>query len=525
MSSTRTSLWQTWSRRECLVFGLHALVVVLTAIRSEQPFQLDEHFQIIEFASFKLGMTPEHLLPWEYKEGIRGWFLPTLAMGPLALTRALGGSIGTALALWRVISGIFAVYALYKLLAVSRSWYADRKDATRHQIIVLSTAFLPYLAARPTSENYSGSFFLLGFSLVVGATERERTRSTKMLEAGLWFGLAFVARMQCAPMLLGIFAWWFVYRPADRKSAAWLVLGGVLANLAVLPIDSWGYGHLSLPVWGYIRANIIDGVAAKFSVEPWYAYAYLPVGNAFIVSALVAYICTVAVWVRIRNHPLTWVMLPSLVFHSLLGHKEERFLFPLAPLAASCVPLLLQSWPRLSPLLQSRIARSLWIVALFPTLIAMLYPFHWHQQASRARAENDLVPASAKLFHAGTYPSYFPIYRSEWREYAWDPNMCCLHAGDFWMTNGTAKPPADAKLVRQELPRLVPASMQDAVSAWSIRMHPKAGDLIRELRWWSLYRIDQDQANCPRPAAEVTPDDACCKRIHYVPISTARPTH
>src|SRR3954466_11531010 len=53
-----------------------ALVVIVTAWFSETFYFPDEHYQILEFMAFKLGITPASELPWEYGAHIRPWFQP-----------------------------------------------------------------------------------------------------------------------------------------------------------------------------------------------------------------------------------------------------------------------------------------------------------------------------------------------------------------------------------------------------------------------------------------------------------------
>ena len=49
------------------IYIIGALVFILTAWFSVGYNQFDEHFQILEFAGLKLGLTEKENLPWEYK--------------------------------------------------------------------------------------------------------------------------------------------------------------------------------------------------------------------------------------------------------------------------------------------------------------------------------------------------------------------------------------------------------------------------------------------------------------------------
>ena len=59
---------------------LIALVIYCsTAYNSHGYIQEDEHYQIIEFAQLKLGLTQQHDLPWEYHQQMRSAFQPMIA--------------------------------------------------------------------------------------------------------------------------------------------------------------------------------------------------------------------------------------------------------------------------------------------------------------------------------------------------------------------------------------------------------------------------------------------------------------
>jgi hypothetical protein len=507
-------LFDKWSRTEKLCLLVHLVVVVWTAWVSEMPFQLDEHFQIVEFASYKHGWTPAAHLPWEFRAGIRGWLVPMLAWGVTGIGHGVGFSIGNSLAVWRVAAALFATFALVRLIVVTAP--SDGPRAKRHTLIVLTTAFLPYLAARAGSEGLSASFFAVGLSLLVSepATLRRATLS------GFLFALAFAARMQSAVMILGISLWHLYTYRNYRNALSGLLLGGALGTLLQLPIDYWGYGRFSLPMLGYVRINIVEGVAAKFSTAPWYAYLYLPVGNVFIVSALIAYIASILVWIRFPKHPLTWAMIPSLALHMALSHKEERFLFPLAMFAACAIPLAIgsesnQAWVRsLARLTISKPARVLWLCALVPAFATMLHTFHWNHDATRARAEAEHVPPGAKLFLDRLGPTYYPIYRLTPRlEFPWDPAHCTLREGDYFATDRS--PPAPATLVWSELPSFVSRDTQERLYEWTVAATNRIGEPIHPVRWVSIYRIT---------APLELPNDGKCVPIVFQPIATQPPS-
>ena len=75
-------------RRACL--GL--LLIAVAAVRSEGHYRSHEHFQTIEFASFKLGRTPAEALPWEFRAQLRSWPQPGLYVVLARAASAVGVS-------------------------------------------------------------------------------------------------------------------------------------------------------------------------------------------------------------------------------------------------------------------------------------------------------------------------------------------------------------------------------------------------------------------------------------------------
>ena len=69
---------------------LGALALSIAAIFSIGPFHADEHFQILEFAGWKLGITPETDLTWEFGARLRPALQPAMAVMVHRLMNAVG---------------------------------------------------------------------------------------------------------------------------------------------------------------------------------------------------------------------------------------------------------------------------------------------------------------------------------------------------------------------------------------------------------------------------------------------------
>src|SRR5271168_2644570 len=89
-----------------------ALVVyITTAWCSEGYYHPDEHFQILEFADYKLGRIPTGDLPWEFSSHIRPGLQPFLAISAIRATEFIGiTNPFTQAFLMRLVTGLLCLW-------------------------------------------------------------------------------------------------------------------------------------------------------------------------------------------------------------------------------------------------------------------------------------------------------------------------------------------------------------------------------------------------------------------------------
>lgn len=158
-----------------------------------------------------------------------------------------------------------------------------------------------------------------------------RKVARRLIAAGACHALAVCPRFQCAPALPGAALWlnrgyWARWR--------WLLMGGVpVAQLAGGVLDTVTWGLLFQSIWLYAPRNVWQGVSEGFGVQPWYYYlremewlwhAALPLA-AFAVAGAV------------RRPALALTAVLVVVSHSVMGHKEYRFIY----LALAIAPVLI----------------------------------------------------------------------------------------------------------------------------------------------------------------------------------------
>jgi len=324
--------------RPWLAAALLIVATVACSFRAYLYFSTDEHFSIVEFAGVKLGWSRTTDLPWDYAGAIRPWLQPSLYFLVAKVAHALGvDSHFHQVALFRLATGLFCCGA-YVALA-TRNAPELRRDA-------LLLAFLPYVFTRTSAEALGGGLLVLAWLAYfpsARAGEDARTpapEDRRWFLAGALFGLAFDVRPQTALFAVGLFAWSLVHE-RERSARGWtaLCLGGACALGALVLVDRWGYGRWVVSPYRYFVANIIDGMASSFGTSPFYAYAYLPLENAFAPLALYAILVTILAAVRNPRHPAVWAVGLFIAVHSAIPHKEDRFLLPVAPFVAVLLPL------------------------------------------------------------------------------------------------------------------------------------------------------------------------------------------
>jgi len=316
-------------------------------------YHWDEQFQILEATHHVLSRSEFRDLPWEFQAELRPWLQPmTLAAFAHALSLFGITDPFTWAFFFRLFSAGLGLASVFGLLLSVQSRLSPSPWRLA-AVLSASLWFLPFLHVRVSSESWSGSCFFLAFALLVPRVIRRDFPTKKIgFLVGWLLALAFEFRYQSAILGAGLILW-SLYNLGQPSLAqfrqVWIpILTGMILGLGVGVIaDDLGYGHWCFPAYRYFVANLLEHRAAQYGTSPWWEYFRLlafrsspPLGLLILFSAVLTF------WYRPR-HPLTWTLLPFFLIHCFIGHKELRFLFPLA----DTVPLLFclagESWEKL----------------------------------------------------------------------------------------------------------------------------------------------------------------------------------
>jgi hypothetical protein len=304
--------------------ALAGLLVLAFALRAgaallwPNVYWPDEIFQSLEPAHRLL--YGYGVVSWEWRLGARSWLFPGLLAGVMKLSAPLGpGSTGY------VLGTTLALSALGSLPAWA-AWRIARRRTGPGAALLAAFACavwceLVYFAPKALNEVAAGH--VLAAAVALAPVAGRVPARGRLFAVGLLFGLVVALRPHYGPAVLVGIA--LAYRAEPRRVAAPLLLGaGVCFALAgLLDALTWG-----VPFHSYLRnphENLVNRRSFGYGTEPFYGYlkSFLRVWTIGFVPLLLLF-----AW-GARRHPLpAWLAALALLLHSLIPHKEYRFVQP-----------------------------------------------------------------------------------------------------------------------------------------------------------------------------------------------------
>ncbi|MFB6264722.1 MAG: hypothetical protein ABEL76_14025 [Bradymonadaceae bacterium] len=284
----------------------------------------DETFQSLEPAHWWIFGYGK--LTWEFQEGARNWLFPGFLAVVMRATEALGpGS-------WGYLIGVRSVLAAASLVPAAAAYlWARHEDSVPYgwlaPVVPLVWMDLVYFAPKAFYESFTAHLLVGAIYLV----RHDRRSWWRAVTGGILLGLCCVSRIQLAPAALALAAAipLFADHPHERFSA---LVTGFAVGFGIggfLDMVTWGAPFQTVIV--NYHSNVIEDQASVYGTAPWTAYfewmwQVSPAGFALLGVALVAGL--------FRYPTLAWPALALLAAHSVIGHKEYRFLYPFVVLGA-----------------------------------------------------------------------------------------------------------------------------------------------------------------------------------------------
>jgi GPI mannosyltransferase 3 len=402
---------------------IFACALALTAWLSLGYLHPDEHFQILEALNWLKG-TRSDLPAWEFQAAIR-------PLTQVYIFRFLDFFIPSSSPF--TVSFIFRLLMGFASFAALR-FYFQKKNCSHHALYLL--CFVPFLLVRNSSENFSMMFLCWGMACF------HKYNATLYRWGALFFAIAFVTRFQTAllsaPFMVASFLMARDQTACERlKLFAQVALVTIVSLGAGFLIDSYGYGRWVWTPWNYFEVNLIQGKAQEFGVDPWYEYfLYWIKLHPFITIPLLG--LSLSSLIRnFRTQAEASAVFVFIAVHSLIGHKELRFLIP-------CLPALLylcwKEWKFLSSKFSPRWRFSLktlyWVFNIPALLFFSLLPYRSEFWPLKAYDTHYRAQALPTYYNGKTQP--FVLASLDMNYYRQDREML------FWEHSLENKKPSDS---------------------------------------------------------------------------------
>lgn len=307
------------------------IIYLITAYFSSGYYHPDEHFQILEFCNYKLGKSPATDLPWEFHDKMRPTLQPVIAMLLIkVLTLFSISNPFTYSLIFRFITALLSWFVLFKLSTLLIKEFSS--DAGKKIFIFLSflSGFAPFLNVRFSSETYSAITFLgaLYFIIKYHNVLSEKVH-IKMIFTGMLLGFSFFFRFQIAFAIIGLVLWLLIINKTKLMNLIFIALSGMVAVIICVALDSWFYGQFVFTPYNYFFNNIIQNKIAHFGASPWWYYIEHLIHNSLAPFwILLVFFFFYGLYKKPKDI-FTWCLVPFLLFHFIIVHKEMRFMFPI----------------------------------------------------------------------------------------------------------------------------------------------------------------------------------------------------
>lgn len=300
------------------VFAIVGIVALAGGLRVHAYSPWDQHhadefYQYLEQANRLV--TGYGLVPWESRFGIRNSLIPQFLAAPLWL-----GNLFAPMSMLPVHLARISFAALC-FLALAGAWGIGAARSRRHALVALFVAAVWYdsveFSVLLLSESIATAVIACGAALLlIDRPERRHDRA-----AGFLLMLGILLRFQFAPFV-GVFV--LASARLDRRMWRDLAIGaagalalGALSDLAAgRPPMAW--------IFNNFRMNIGEGRAAEFGEEgPTYYLEMISLALGAALPAIIAF----ALLAGRRYWPLILALIVNIAMHSLIGHKEYRFVW------------------------------------------------------------------------------------------------------------------------------------------------------------------------------------------------------
>lgn len=305
----RTLFWSL------LAFAL--LLRIAAAWTWPNVHQPDEVFQTLEPAHrLWFGYS---VVSWEWREGIRSWLIPGLLAPIIGLVTAFGGGQPAYAGAIDILMTLLSLSVVAVGFGVGGRFYG-RASALLIGLLCAVWFEFVYFAPKTLTEVIAAHVLIIAIWFILTAPHR-------LILIGMLLGLTGIIRFHTGPMVLVAAIW--VCRADITTRWPRLLAGAAIPILFQAVLDWITLGAPLQSIWLNLWINVGQARSEFYGTLPFYWYP----GRFLIAWGPVFPFILVAALLGARRAPLLgWMVIVHVAAHSLIAHKEMRFLYPAMPL-------------------------------------------------------------------------------------------------------------------------------------------------------------------------------------------------
>lgn len=284
----------------------------------------DEHFQILEYANYKMGYSDASDLPWEFGEKIRPTLQPWITVFFWKISNLFFEFNPFQFAFFlRLLTAVLSIIAL---VGIRQTFIQpiDPQNINWYYRFSFLLWFMPFVMVRYSSETWSALFFAFGLIFTFS-----KPKIWKYLLAGLFFASSFWFRFQITFAFIGLALWILVYEKQNWQRIVSVVLGFCIASIIFYKLDCAFYHTQVFTPYNYYYQNIVLKVAEHYGT---YGVWYYPVMYLLHLIPPLSFVFLYIFIIFLKQNSknvVAWIIFFFLLPHFVITHKELRFLFPL----------------------------------------------------------------------------------------------------------------------------------------------------------------------------------------------------
>ena len=354
------------------------IIQIIFSITATGFYHPDQHFQIIEFSTYQLGEPSGFPYVWEFDHPVRATLQVYMFSGYHLLLKTLGITDPyLELTILRIILGL-AMFILFNAMALH--YFKDEKKLVLYSVLLLLNFswFLPYVKTLFSSEVLSSLFFF-GTIFWYDLKKNKNPGGIFLLFIGFLLSLTFYLRFQSGFFIAG-FGIWMLIQKQKFNHYLFIASGFIAGTVMNTWLDYEYYRQLVVTPYEYFYTNLIDKRAASFGSSSFLRYIGLFIAVVGVIPlSIILFYYAIKSFLKKYTNLIFLTAMFFIIGHSVVGHKEERFMFPVLFVMPVFIgwglPLFIKFYSATKKILRYLLAIVIWFSIVLNFLLLFLFMF------------------------------------------------------------------------------------------------------------------------------------------------------